>query len=71
MLFNYQFLFSHYSQRFSGIIIEKTKIEEFEEICEQIQEKEIQYIDEKEIFDSNFALLRKGGGITRITLREI
>jgi len=51
-------LFTNIFCRNPEIFIENTTFEEFEEICEQIQEKEIQY-DEKEIIDSNSDLLRK------------
>ena len=47
----------HYSQtfrRFPGIFIEKTTLEEFSEIWEQIRKGyEIQYNDENEIIDTN------------------
>jgi len=51
---------SHCSQTFAGIFIEKTRFEEFEEICEQIHKVlEIQYYDKKEINNSNIDLMRK------------
>ena len=49
----------HIFCRFPGNFIVKTTFEEFEEICKQIhKEHENQYINEKEIIDSNDDYLR-------------
>ena len=51
-------MFKIICSRFAGIFNEKTTFEEFEEICEQIDnEEENQYNDKKETMDSKIDLL--------------